>query len=87
MNGRRAQSGGGRGGSRSDLQLALHCTATEERWKVQVHTILYHTITTKQRDWPEWDGPSSDGGRGELEGGITRGIYGRERERAKERFW
>lgn len=41
MNGRRAQSGG-RGGSRSDLQLALHCTATEERWKVQVHTIPYH---------------------------------------------
>lgn len=21
---------------------SLHCTATEERWKVQVHTILYH---------------------------------------------
>lgn len=27
------------------LQLALHCT--EERWKVQVHTILYHNDNNK----------------------------------------
>lgn len=82
MNGRRAQSGG-RGGSRSDLQLALHCT--EERWKLQVHTILYHNDNNETG--PELDGPSSDGGRGELEGGIRRGIYGRERKRVKERIW
>lgn len=75
VNGRRAQSGGGggRGGSRSDLQLALHCTATEERWKVQVHTILYHN-DNNTRLAQSWMVPSSDGGRVNWKV-VSRGAY------------
>lgn len=67
---------------------SLHCTAlhcTEERWKVQVHTILYHNDNNETAQ--SWDGPKFRWRAGELEGGITRGIYGRERKRVKERFW
>lgn len=76
MNGMRAQSG--RGGSRSDLQLALHCTATEERWKVQVHTIPYHNDNNETG--PELEGPSSDGGRVNWKV-VSRGAYMEENEK------
>lgn len=50
---------------------SLHCTATEEKWKVQVHTIPYYNDNNETG--PELDSPSSDGGRGELEGGYHEG--------------